>query len=146
VIRWIPNKLSDSCVSDITRKRRNTWSAWDARNAYIDSLGSEFRQHFSSEIARGIRVSAMHVWHQHYIFCCLYATEQGGIVTQFDDAECPFHEHKSSVLYFTKLQATSPEACAITRDSHVRSEFEKQSDSGTSVASDPAHGDPCNVQ
>jgi len=27
----------------------------------------------------------------------------------------------------------------------VRSEFEKESDSGTSVASDPARDDPCNV-
>jgi len=49
------------------------------------------------------------------------------------------------VLHFTKLRASSsPGACTVARDPHVRSEFEKESDSGTSVASHPARGDPCN--
>jgi len=51
----------------------------------------------------------------------------------------------NSVLHFTKFRAsTSPGACTVIRDSHVRSEFKKESDNGTSVASDPVR-DPCNV-
>jgi len=52
------------------------------------------------------------------------------------------------VLHFTKLRAlTFPGACTerVAHDPHVKSECEKESDSGTSVASDPARGDCCNV-
>jgi hypothetical protein len=54
------------------------------------------------------------------------------------------YPHKSlSGLHFTRLQASPfPGACTVARDSHVRSKFEKESDSGTSVASDPVRGDP----
>jgi len=43
----------------------------------------------------------------------------------------------NSILHVTKLRAsTSLRACTVRRGSHVRLEFEKESDSGTSVAFD----------
>jgi len=52
----------------------------------------------------------------------------------------------NSILHFTKLRTlTSPEACTVARDSYVRPEFEKESDSGTSVTFDSARGDSYNV-
>jgi hypothetical protein len=54
---------------------------------YIDSVPCI--EHFSSEIARRMRVSAMHIWHQRYTFG---VTLRQGVATQLDDAKCPFYK------------------------------------------------------
>jgi hypothetical protein len=51
----------------------------------------------------------------------------------------------NSVLFFTGHWVSfSPGACIVSRVLHVSSEFEKESDSGMSVASDSTRDDPCN--
>jgi hypothetical protein len=64
-------------------------------------------------------------------------------VTQFDDAECPFRE--LGIIFHQAPGSTSPGACSVTRDLHVRTECEKESNSGTSVASGSARSDPYTV-
>jgi hypothetical protein len=84
MIRWIPDELADSYVCDITRGRRDTR---DQRRALemLDYIASVLSiEHFGWESARGVQVSAMHVWHRHYIFCCVYATMRENVVKQFD--------------------------------------------------------------
>jgi len=64
-----------------------------------------------------------------------------------------WHSSTTLCVLFRKLDttfhqglraSTSLGAYIVARDSHVSSEFGKESDRGTSVASDPARGDPYN--
>jgi hypothetical protein len=143
MVRWIPNKIADSCVCDTTRKRRSTRDQHEAQEMldYIDSV--PWIEHFSSEIVRGVS--------QHdALSTILY-----GVILS---VACMQHSEKTlrsalSVLFVNSITLiyTSPSSGLrlpqerVARDPHVKSEFEKESNSGTSVAFDPARGDPCNV-
>jgi len=135
VIHWIPDRLVNSCVYT-TRKHRD--SAISARNA---GLSTAFL--WPSTSARKLHSeceSAMHVWHRRYVFGCVYA-QLLVVAIQFDDAECPL----SWIRYYTSPSSgfCLPQKRVPPRP-HVRSEFEKESESGTSVASDPARDDSYN--
>jgi len=84
---------------------------------YIDSVS--WIEHFNSEIARRVRVSAMHVTPAlHFLLRVCNTTRR------CRDSSTLNILFVNSVLHFTKLRAlTSLGACTVARDSHMKSEF-----------------------
>jgi hypothetical protein len=74
--------------------------------------------------------------HQRYTFYPIFATQQESIGST---TECPFREFEITLHRTSKVSSGT---YTVAYDSHVRFEFEKESNS---AATDPARGDLCNM-